>query len=67
MAFDELTPYLTIATLCFVAAGWTFSRREKRTYCRIPGPRGLPFLGSLDLPRERHWETYGNLSEEYGQ
>ena len=33
-----------------------------------PGPRGLPFIGSLlDLPRSQEWKTYSEWSDKWGE
>ena len=33
-----------------------------------PGPKGLPFIGSLlDLPRTQEWETYSQWSDKWGE
>ncbi|KAF7335150.1 O-methylsterigmatocystin oxidoreductase [Mycena sanguinolenta] len=57
--FSFFTLILT-AFLVFVLA----TRRKARN---LPGPRGLPFIGSIhELPQENVWKVYSDWAAKYG-
>ena len=64
-------PNLTTPTIAGVAGVillaailYSFSQPKVRY---PPGPKGLPFIGSLlDLPKEHHWHYYKKIAEQYG-
>ncbi|KAF7374700.1 O-methylsterigmatocystin oxidoreductase [Mycena sanguinolenta] len=56
----SLFAFILTAFLVFVLA----TRRKARS---LPGPRGLPFIGSIhELPKENVWKVYSDWAAKYG-
>lgn len=59
-----LTVFLSIA----LAVSWLFYTHLNPKPRYPPGPKGLPFIGSLlDINNERPWITYGEWARQYGK
>ncbi|KAF7374692.1 Ent-kaurene oxidase [Mycena sanguinolenta] len=59
--YFSLFAFIFTAFLVFVLA-------TRKTARSLPGPRGLPFIGSIhELPKENVWKVYSDWAAKYGE
>ena len=57
---------LTILAICFASLALVVAARKRR-YPLPPGPKGLPFLGSVfEVPKKYEWLAYQEWSRQHG-
>jgi len=65
-------PYYSLTVVLFLCLACLpivlYSRRNSKHLPYPPGPNGYPIIGNLlDVPTEKAWLTYSELSRTYGE